>query len=160
VWRGAQERSALREFLADVAWGELDLLLVDLPPGTQRLVDLHELLPKLDGLVVITIPSAASESAVGRSMSLARERGIPILGVIENMAGYACADCDEVRPLFPGDAGDRLCREHETSLLGRIPFDPDAAGHANLGALDQVLEHTTAGQVIDEIAERIIEAIR
>ena len=123
-------------------------------------MDLHELLPKLDGLVVVTIPSAASESAVGRSMSLARERGIPILGVIENMAGYACADCDDIRPLFPGDAGDRLCREHETNLLGRIPFDPDAAGHANLGALDQVLEHTAAGEVIDEVAGRIIEAIR
>ncbi|MFW6084729.1 MAG: P-loop NTPase, partial [Gemmatimonadota bacterium] len=81
VWRGAQERGALREFLADVVWGELDLLLVDLPPGTQRLVDLHELLPKLNGLLVLTIPAGASEAAVARSMGLARDRDVPILGV-------------------------------------------------------------------------------
>ena len=159
VWRGAQERAALREFLADVTWGTLDLLFVDLPPGTQRLVDLDELLPRLDGLIVVTIPSVASESAVGRSMSLARERGIPILGVVENMAGYACAGCADVRPLFPGDAGDRLCREHGTPLLGRIPFDPDASGHANLGALDQVMDHTVAGTMIEHIAAQVIEAI-
>ena len=159
VWRGAQERSALREFLADVTWGELDLLLVDLPPGTQCLIDLDELLPRLDSLIVVTIPSAASESAVGRSMSLARERGIRILGVVENMAGYACVDCDEVRPLFPGDAGNRLCLAHDTALLGRIPFDPDASGHANLGALHQMMDHTVAGAVIDEIAAQVIEAI-
>lgn len=159
VWRGAQERSALREFLADVTWSDLDLLFVDLPPGTQRFVDLNELLPRLDGLIVVTIPSAASESAVGRSMNLARERDIRILGVVENMAGYACADCADVRPLFPGDAGDRLCREHDTQLLGRIPFDPDASGHANLGNLEQMMDHTVAGAVIDEIAAQVIEAI-
>jgi ATP-binding protein involved in chromosome partitioning len=160
VWRGAQERSALREFLADVCWGDLDLLLVDLPPGTQRLIDLAELLPRLDGLVVVTIPAAASEAAVGRSMKLAEQRGIQILGVVENMAGYACTECNEIRPLFPGDAGERLAREHDTALLGRIPFDPGAAGHANVGALDQVMEHTQAGAAIAGIARKLLEAIR
>jgi len=159
VWRGAQERGALREFLADVRWGNLDLLLIDLPPGTQRLIDLAELLPRLDGLVVITIPSGASESAVGRSMNLAQDRAIPILGVIENMAGYACADCGETRPLFPGDAGQHLAGAHDTVLLGRIPFDPDAAGHADMGALGQILDHTVAGSAIVAVANRILEAI-
>lgn len=159
VWRGAQERSALREFLADVCWGDLDLLLVDLPPGTQRLIDLAELLPRLDGLLVVTIPAAASEAAVGRSMKLAEQRGIRILGVVENMAGYACTECGEIRPLFSGDAGERLARKHDAVFLGRIPFDPDAAGHANVGALDQVLDHTAAGAAIAAVADRLIEAI-
>jgi ATP-binding protein involved in chromosome partitioning len=159
VWRGAQERSALREFLADVRWGKLDLLLIDLPPGTQRLLDLAELLPRLDGLVVITIPSAASESAVTRSMNLAAMKGIRVLGVLENMAGYACTDCGEVRSLFPGDAGQRLADQHDTTVLGRIPFDPDAAGHADMGALDQIMEHTVAGAAIDEIVDRLLESI-
>jgi len=159
VWRGAQERGALREFLADVRWGDLDLLLVDLPPGTQRLIDLAELLPRIDGLIVLTIPSAASESAVGRSMRLARERSIPIIGVVENMAGYACADCGEIRPLFPGHAGDRLASTHDVPLLGRIPFDPDAAGHANMGELGDLMSHTLAGAAIDVVAQRLMEAI-
>lgn len=160
VWRGAQERGALREFLADVRWGDLDLLLVDLPPGTQRMIDLDELLPRLDGLVVVTIPAAASEVAVGRSMRLARQRGIRILGVVENMAGYACAECNETRPLFPGNAGEQLAHSHDTILLGRIPFDPDAAGHANMGELNQLMSHTLAGAAIDAVAREILEAIR
>jgi len=159
VWRGAQERSALREFLADVRWGNLDLLLVDLPPGTQRLTDLDELLPRLDGLIVVTIPSAASQAAVGRSMELARQRDIQILGIVENMAGYACADCDEIQPLFPGDAGEQLASAYDTVLLGRIPFDAEAAVHANTGALDQLMNHTLAGEAIDAVALQLLEAI-
>lgn len=160
VWRGAQERGALREFLADVRWGKLDLLLVDLPPGTQRLIDLDELLPRLDGLIVVTIPSAASEAAVRRSMRLATQRGIRILGIVENMAGYACMACEEIRPLFSGNAGERLARACDVTLLGRIPFDPDAAGHANTGALGQMMDHTLAGAAIDEVAGQLLEAIK
>lgn len=160
VWRGAQERSALREFLADVEWGELDLLIVDLPPGTQRLVDLHELLPRLDGVVVLTIPSGASEAAVTRSMRLARDRELPILGVVENMSGYACAGCDEIRPLFPGDAGARLAARHEAPLLGRVPFDPRAAELAESGELSALLEVTAAGLALDAVAGTIAEDVR
>ena len=159
VWRGAQERSALREFLADVEWGDLDLLLVDLPPGTQRLIDLHELLPKLDGLVVLTLPSSASESAVTRSMRLAREREVPILGVVENMSGYVCSGCGETRPLFPGDAGRRLADRHETPLLGCVPFDPRAAQLAESAGLTALLDETAAGLVLDAVAGTIIESV-
>lgn len=155
VWRGAQERSALREFLADVEWGELDLLLVDLPPGTQRLIDLQELIPRLDGVVVLTIPSGASEGAVARSMRLARDRQIPILGVIENMAGYVCPGCGENGQLFPGDAGARLAEAHEAVLLGRVPFDPRAAACAEAGDLATLIEQTAAGRVLDEIADML-----
>jgi len=160
VWRGAQERSALREFLADVEWGGLDLLLVDLPPGTQRLIDLHELVPNLDGLVVLTIPSGASEAAVARSMRMAREREVPILGVVENMSGYACPDCGETRSLFPGDAGTRLAERHKAPLLGRVPFDPRAADLAESGGLSVLLDDTAAGRVLDAVAGAIIEGVR
>lgn len=160
VWRGAQERSALREFLADVEWGELDLLLIDLPPGTQRLIDLHELLPKLDGIVVLTIPSGASEAAVTRSMKLASDRDVPILGVVENMSGYACPGCAETRPLFPGDAGARLAERHQSSLLGRVPFDARAAELAESGGLTALIDDTAAGLVLDAVAGTIIESVR
>lgn len=160
VWRGAQERSALREFLADVEWGELDLLLVDLPPGTQRLIDLHELLPSLDGIVVLTIPSRASETAVARSMRLARDRDVPILGVVENMSGYACSGCAERRPLFPGDAGARLAADHGVPLFGRVPFDPEAAPLVESGELAELVQETAAGRVLDAVAGAIIESVR
>lgn len=155
VWRGAQERGALREFLADVAWGERDLLLVDLPPGTQRLVDLAELLPRLAGVLAVTLPSGASRASVERGLELARRRGIRLLGILENMAGYACPRCGEAGPLFPGDAGGRLAALFSAPLLGRVPFDPEAAALAEEGRMTEVLERTRAGTALRDAALRL-----
>ncbi len=114
VWRGTLEAAALREFLADVAWGRLDVLLVDLPPGMQRFAELAELLPEPPPVVAVTIPTPQSEDAVRRALHAARERGAPCLGVIENMAGGP----------FAGDAGDALAREFGIPVLARVPFHP------------------------------------
>src|SRR5437870_11614737 len=117
VWRGALEATALRELLADVAWGPLDVLLVDLPPGMQRFTERAELLPEPAPVVASTIPTPESEDAVRRALHAARDRGAPCLGVIENMAGGP----------FAGDAGDALAREFGIPLLARVPFHPTDA---------------------------------
>lgn len=155
VWRGAQERGAVREFLADVEWGSLDLLVIDLPPGGQRLLELAELVPELTGAVAVTLPSAASRTSVGRSLELARGRGIRILGVVENMAGYVCEGCGALGTLFPGDAGRRLADRFETPLLGRIPFDASAGAAAESGQIAELLE-TAAGRAWRSVAEDLI----
>lgn len=126
LWRGALEAGALREFLSDVSWGSLELLLVDLPPGGDRLSDLAELAPNLAGAVVVTLPTEESRRSVERSIRGALDAKIRILGVVENMAGYACADCGRVGPLFPGTAGDDLARTFGIPLLGRIPFTSES----------------------------------
>jgi len=126
VWRSTLEAGALREFLADVAWGELDLLLVDLPPGTDRLQDLAELANGRAEVVAVTIPSAESRRAVARALRAAAEAGLPLLGLVENMDGYACSACAAVGPLFPGDAADALASEFGIPVLGRLPFRPGA----------------------------------
>jgi len=136
VWRGALESGMLREFLADVRWGALDVLLVDLPPGTDRLDALVELLPRPPGVVVVTIPSEASFRSVRRAVAAAREASLPVHGVIENMAGYRCAGCSVEGPLFHGDAGERLAREAGAPLLARIPFDPRVQAAVDAGGLD------------------------
>jgi ATP-binding protein involved in chromosome partitioning len=135
VWRGLLETGAIREFLSDVIWGSLDLLLVDLPPGPDRLEDLAELVPDLAGAVVVTLPSEESYRSVERSMHSARERGIRLLGVVENMSGYTCADCGKTGPLFPGSAGSDLAREFAVPLLGAIPFLTPAGPAAGTSAL-------------------------
>ncbi|MFQ5678665.1 MAG: P-loop NTPase [Gemmatimonadota bacterium] len=155
VWRGAQERGAVREFLGDVAWGERDLLLVDLPPGTQRLVELVELAPDVAGALVVTLPSAASWASVHRSVEVARRRGVPILGVVENMSAYACSGCGGLEPLFSGQGGARLAAQFGVPLLGRIPFDPRAAALADEGKLETLLGETRAGAEVREVAERL-----
>ncbi len=124
VWRGALEAGMLREFLADVGWGALDELLVDLPPGTERLSALVELVPRLAGAVVVTIPSEASYQAVRRAVAAARAAGVRLLGVVENMAGASCAACGAASVPFAGAAGERLARETGVELLARIGFEP------------------------------------
>jgi ATP-binding protein involved in chromosome partitioning len=122
VWRGTLEAGALREFLADVVWGELDLLLIDLPPGTDRLDDLGELVPTLTGAIAITIPSEESRRSVERAMRSAQRTGVRLLGIVENMSGYACADCGAIAPLYEGNAGAVLAETFAVPLLYRLPF--------------------------------------
>lgn len=126
TWRGVAETGALREFLADVAWGRLSTLLIDMPPDSGRLADLAALVPGLTGAIAVTIPSEESMRSVSRAMRAAIDVGVPLLGVVENMSGYACQGCDVVRPLFSGDAGETLARDFDVPLLAKLPFTVNA----------------------------------
>ncbi len=134
AWRANMEAGALREFLADTAWGSLDLLLLDLPPGSDRLPSLTSLLPGLSGAIVVTIPSEVSLLVVRRSLHLAREQGVRLLGVVENMVGYRCPDCEKIQPLFPAEIGaEALAQEFGVPYLGGVPFDPTVAACSDAG---------------------------
>jgi ATP-binding protein involved in chromosome partitioning len=101
LWRGTMEMHTLREFLSDVHWGPLDLLLIDLPPGTERFSTLRDLLPDLQGTLVVTIPSAVSQLIVLKSITMARDLlRTPVIGVVENMTSYVCPTCGSAHPLF------------------------------------------------------------
>jgi ATP-binding protein involved in chromosome partitioning len=110
------EANALREFLADTDWGPLDALLIDLPPGSDRLATVASLVPSLAGTVVVTIPSDVSRLVVRRSITAAARTGAPVLGLVENMAG-----------VFPGPGGEELASAAGIPFLGSVPFDPALA---------------------------------
>jgi ATP-binding protein involved in chromosome partitioning len=160
TWRGTMEGTALREFLADTAWGTLDLLLVDLPPGADRLPTLLDLLPGLTGAVVVTIPSAVSHLVVRRAMTLAAERGARLLGLVENMAGYVCPTCGTLGPLYEGPGGEATAARHGLPFLGRVPFDPRLATAADRGR-PFVLDYgdTPTGWVLARIAGALAAAV-
>lgn len=122
VWRGTLEATVLREFLGDVLWGDLELLLVDLPPGADGVADLRELVPQLSGVLAVTIPTDEARESVARTLHAATAAGIKPLGVIENMAGYRCPGCGDIGPLFRGSAGPALAAAFGIPLLARIPF--------------------------------------
>ena len=150
VWRGTLEAGVLREFLGDVVWGELELLLVDLPPGADGVADLAALVPGLTGALAVTIPSDEARRSVGRALRAAAEAGIRLLGVIENMAGYHCADCGRTGPLFTGDAGADLAAEFGVPLLARLPFVPGA--QAATGRCDGALDAGTVDRLVEALA--------
>lgn len=160
VWRGNMEANALREFFADTAWGALDLLLLDLPPGTDRLLTVAGLVPSLAGTVLITIPAEVSHLVVKKSITVARETGAPILGLVENMAGYVCLKCGAVGELFQGSGGEALAAEFGIPFLGRVPFDPRLAAAGDQG-LPFVFEHadSPAGRALLHVADRIRAAL-
>ena len=124
VWRGVLEAGTLREFLSDVLWGPLDLLLLDLPPGADGVADLIALVADLAGALIVTIPSDESRRSVARTMRSAMEAGIPLLGIVENMSGYSCGECAASGRLFDGTAGADLSEEFDVPLLATVPFTP------------------------------------
>ena len=124
VWRGAMEASALREFLGDVEWGKLDTLLLDLPPGMQRYIELCDILSEPPAVLTVTIPTVESRDAVRRAMRAALERGSRLLGIVENMVG----------PQFKGTAGKDLAAEFEIPLLTQVPWHPTPDTWSALGA--------------------------
>ena len=149
LWRGAMEANALREFLADTRWGELDALLLDLPPGTDRLATVASLVPELAGSVIVTIPSDVSHLVVKKSITVAAQTKAPILGLVENMAG-----------LFPGPDAAELARDAGIPFLGSVPFDPALAAACDHGKpFVAVAPESAAAQALARVAAAIRAAL-
>ena len=154
TWRATMEVGALREFIADTEWGNLDYLLLDLPPGTDRLPNVAELMPNLGGVIVVTIPSEVSQLIVKKSVTMARDiLKVPIIGVIENMAFYVCQHCGEEEPLFSTE--ETLDEAFQQTMLGSIPFDPRLARCSDDGTpyIDKYPD-TPASQALMQVAEK------
>lgn len=124
VWLGLMEMNVIREFLADVLWGELDYLLADLPPGAaaDKPPVIAGFIPDLAGAIVVTTPSEVASDVVQKSVTYARDMGIRVLGIIENMSQYRCPSCGNEHELFEGNT-EAMCETLDLPLLGRIPFD-------------------------------------
>ena len=155
TWRSTMEVGALREFIADTEWGNLDYLLLDLPPGTDRLPNVAELIPNLGGVVVVTIPSEVSQLIVKKSITMARDiLNVPIIGVVENMASYVCQHCGEEEPLF--SAEESLNSAFQQVILGSLPFDPRLARSSDNGTsyIDEYPD-APASKVLMQMAEKI-----
>ena len=149
TWRGAAEANAVREFLADTAWGDLDVLALDLPPGTDRLATLIALVPRPVFTLVVTISSGVSQLVVRRSITAVRDAGAPLLGLVENMAG-----------LFPGPDARSMAHEAGVPFLGRVPFDRALATSADEGRVFMTAsEESPAARALAEIADLVRQGL-
>jgi len=124
IWRGPLKMTAIRQFLSDIIWGELDILLIDLPPGTgDEPLSVAQFLPELDGVIIVTIPSEVSQMVVKKAVTFARRLGMPIIGVIENMSGFVCPNCGMKVEIFQSGGGTKIAEELAVPFLGSIPID-------------------------------------
>jgi Mrp family chromosome partitioning ATPase/predicted Fe-Mo cluster-binding NifX family protein len=125
IWRGPMKMGVIKQFLKDVVWGDLDYLIVDAPPGTgDEPLSVCQLLPDADGAVVVTTPQEVALSAVRKSINFCRQLNLRVLGVVENMSGFACPHCGKSTELFKVGGGESMAKEMDVPFLGCIPFDP------------------------------------
>jgi ATP-binding protein involved in chromosome partitioning len=123
VWRGPLVGGAIQQFLRDVEWGDLDYLVVDLPPGTSDAqLTLAQSVP-LGGAVLVTTPQEVALSDVGKALAMFKRLSVPILGLVENMTAFACPHCGELTEIFGRGGGHRFCETHGLDFLGGIPLD-------------------------------------
>lgn len=133
LWRGPMVAGTVKQLLTDVDWGELDYLLVDLPPGTgDAPMSLAQLAP-LTGVVIVTTPHHVAANIAGKSVQLFRRLNAPILGVVENMSLFVCPNCNETTRIFHGAKGEDMARELGVPFLGAIPLDPTISEASDQG---------------------------
>jgi len=133
VWRGPMVHSAIQQFFRDVVWGELDYLLIDLPPGTGDVpLTLSQLVP-LTGAITVTTPQEVALQDVRKGMMMFKKVNVPLLGVIENMSYFVCGHCGERTEIFSTGGGERAAQKFEIPFLGRIPIDPSIREGGDMG---------------------------
>jgi Mrp family chromosome partitioning ATPase/predicted Fe-Mo cluster-binding NifX family protein len=125
IWRGPRKSGAIKQLIRDVDWGDLDFLVIDLPPGTgDEPLSVCQLIEDADGGVVVTTPQDIAVVDVRKAVSFCKELELPVLGVVENMSGFVCPKCGTVTEIYKKGGGERMAREMGVPFLGSIPIDP------------------------------------
>ncbi len=158
VWRGPLKIKALKQMLSDVDWGELDYLVIDLPPGTSdEPLSIAQEIPDADGAVVVTTPQEVSLLDVRKSISFAKAVHLPVLGVVENMSGLVCPHCGKEIDVFKVGGGEAAAKELGLPFLGRIPLDPQIVVGGDTGK-PFVLEHPDSPAA--KAFQHVVEALK
>jgi ATP-binding protein involved in chromosome partitioning len=161
IWRGPLKMKAIRQLLSDAEWGELDYLLIDLPPGTgDEPLNIMQLMPEMDGAIIVTAPSDLSQYVVRKAVSMARRMNIPIIGIIENMSGFVCPNCGEKYELLGSGGGKKISEEMNLNFLGQIPIDPKITENTDQGTPFIINEpESQTAKVFNEIVQKIQKTV-
>ncbi|MDQ6635312.1 MAG: Mrp/NBP35 family ATP-binding protein [Gemmatimonadota bacterium] len=160
IWRGPIVMKIINQFLQDVAWGQLDYLIVDMPPGTGdaqlSLVQATE----VDGAVIVTTPQEVSVGDALRGVKMFQRVGVPVLGIVENMSWFECPHCGKPTAIFGSGGGERLARSVELPLLGQVPLYPRVMEGGDTGAPIVIADAaSSAARALTTVAGRIADAI-
>lgn len=158
IWRGPMKMGVIRQFLSEVAWGDLDYLVIDSPPGTgDEPLSVCQLIGDLDGAVIVTTPQRVAAVDVRKSVTFCRRLKVPVLGIVENMSGFACPRCGEVTPILGSGGGRQIAADMKVPFLGSLPFDPRIVAACD-GGRAFLRDHgsTPAAGVLHEVVRPIL----
>jgi Mrp family chromosome partitioning ATPase len=125
IWRGPLKMKTIKQFVEDVDWGKLDFLIIDSPPGTgDEPLSIIQLIPGIDGVVIVTTPQDIALLDSRKAVSFAKELKVPVLGIVENMSGLSCPHCGKNIDLFSSGGGEKAAKELKVPFLGKISLDP------------------------------------
>jgi ATP-binding protein involved in chromosome partitioning len=159
IWRGPMKATVIKQFLQDVAWGDLDYLIIDSPPGTgDEPLSVCQIIGHLDGAVIVTTPQRVAEVDVRKSITFCRQMVVPVLGVVENMSGFCCPQCGQITTILRAGGGRRIAESMGVPFLGAIPMDPMIAESSDSGqAYLAKYKYSGTARIMTEIVRHIVE---
>jgi Mrp family chromosome partitioning ATPase len=161
VWRGPIKMGVLRQFVAEVKWGDLDFLIVDLPPGTgDEPLTIAQLLEDADGAIIVTTPQDVALLDSRKSVTFVQALKLPVLGIVENMSGLICPHCHHTIDLFKTGGGERAAHEMSVPFLGRVPLDPEVVLGGDDGTPIVLKDKDNPASIaFDQMVERILTKV-
>jgi ATP-binding protein involved in chromosome partitioning len=159
IWRGPLKIGAIRQFISDIEWGDLDFLIVDSPPGTgDEPLTVAQTIPSAEALI-LTTPQEISLADVRKSINFCHQVNMKILGVIENMSGFICPDCGKKLNIFGSGGGTKMSAQMDVPFLGEIPIEPEMVKMGDAGRLNDLMDKTELeiNKAYDQILKKIIE---
>lgn len=162
IWRGPMKMGAIRKFIEDVYWGELDYLIVDLPPGTgDEPLTIAQLIPSADGSIIVTTPQDVALLDSRKSVVFSADLKLPVIGIVENMAGLVCPHCNKEIDLFKIGGGEKAAKELDVPFLGRVPIDPDVVNTGDEGLpIVAANPDSPAAKAFNGIIDKVVESTK
>jgi Mrp family chromosome partitioning ATPase len=162
IWRGPMKMGAIKQFIGDVQWGDLEYLIVDLPPGTgDEPLSIAQLIPQSDGAIIVTTPQDVALVSVRKSINFVKKMNIPIIGIIENMSGFTCPHCHKTIDIFKTGGGQKVATDFQVPFLGKIPLDPNIVLTGDSGEHFLIKNASTeAAKAFVSIVENIEQSIK
>jgi ATP-binding protein involved in chromosome partitioning len=134
IWRGPLKMTAIKQFIGDVEWGNLDFLIVDLPPGTgDEPLSIGQIITNCDGAIIVTTPQDVALISVRKSIRFVKQMNMPVIGIIENMSGFECPHCGKKIDIFKTGGGLKASEDFQINYLGKIPIDPSIVKSGDSG---------------------------
>ena len=157
IWRGPLKMAVIKQLIGDVEWGNLDYLIIDIPPGTgDEPLSIAQLIPNSDGAIVVTTPQDVALVSVRKSINFVKKMNLPVIGIIENMSGFICPHCGKNIEVFKTGGGLKASEDFSVPFLGKVPLDPNVVETGDSGE-PFVIKHskTNTAKKFEEIVKNI-----